>query len=147
MNPDLNLCIADANDPQMYCMNQNNQKRYCRCDPVRFKVLFVFHHLIFQTEKCRAFERQNSGADPVHDMAFQKGSIEISASPLFLKTLIQLAMENSAAKNLNALIIKIFYLNFGDSGSNSKHKIILFSVKIIIVNIGTIFFDVESIKV
>ena len=80
-------------------------------------------------------------------MAFQKGSIEINASPLFLKTLIQLAMENFAAKNLNAPIIKIFCLNFGDSGSNSKHKIFLFSVKIIIVNIGTILFDVESIKV
>ena len=142
-----NLCKDDGSDPQMYCMNQNNQKRYCRCDPVRLKVSFLFHYIKFQTEKCRAFERQNSGADPVHDMAFQKGLLKINACDLFSNTLIQLAMENSAAKNSNAPIIKIFYLNFGDSGSNSKHKIILFSVKIIIVNIGTIFLDVESIKV
>ena len=51
-------------------------------------------HLIFQTEKCRAFERHKSGADPVHDMAFQKGLLQINASFLFLRTLIQLETEN-----------------------------------------------------
>ena len=35
LNGNDGLCKADGTDADMYCKNDNNEKRYCRCDPVR----------------------------------------------------------------------------------------------------------------
>lgn len=37
LNGNDGLCKADGTDADMYCKNDNNEKRYCRCDPVRQK--------------------------------------------------------------------------------------------------------------